>query len=358
MAYHVHAVVMAGGSGTRFWPLSRQRKPKQLLDLTGEGTLLARTVERVQACVPKGNTWLVVGAHHADACAQAVPGVASERVLVEPRARNTAPAVALAAWHLMAANPHAVMVVLPADQYIRDEAAFAQAVQRAMGVAEKGWIATLGITPSSPETGFGYIERGAAMDGVEGVFEAVRFCEKPSFEKAQEFVLSGRYDWNAGIFVMQARVFLEALKKHRPGVYEAMQPLEEAIGTERYAEVLQQVYAALESVSVDYAVMEHASRVAVVPVSCGWSDVGSWNALSTLVQKNAEGHVVQGKAVMIDASDCTVFSVPGKVVAVVGLDRVVVVQSEDATLVMPVERAQDVRAVIDSLGAQGWDVFL
>jgi mannose-1-phosphate guanylyltransferase len=355
---NVHAVVMAGGSGTRFWPLSRQHKPKQLLNLTGQGSLLAQTVQRIQPCLNPSHTWLVVGAHHAQACMQEVPLVNPSQVLIEPRPRNTAAAVALAAWHLVHSHPEAVMVVLPSDQYIRDEETFIKAIEKAIEVAQQGFIATLGITPTGPETGFGYIEKGLPYKGIEGAFHAVQFCEKPSEEKARMFVLQGTHDWNAGIFVMKAQVFLDALAQHRPVLFEAMLPLKNAIGTQVYSNVLNQVYQNIESISVDYAVMEHAQNKVVVPVACGWSDVGSWNALHTLVKRNAEGHVVQGQAVMVDAHHCTVYSVEGKVVAVVGLDHVVVVQSEDATLVMPQSRAQDVRAVIDALGAQGWHGFL
>lgn len=354
---NIHVVVMAGGSGTRFWPVSRRAHPKQLLAIGGEGTLLARTFERVEELVPAERWWVVVGRSHAEACIEAVPRVPRPQVLVEPVGRNTAAAIALAALHVRRADPGAVMVVLPADHYVRDAAALREALQRAARLAAHGPIVTLGIEPTAPETGYGYIERGARDARVDGAYAVARFCEKPQRELAEQFLASGNFDWNAGIFVMRPQVFEAEVERLLPELHRAMRRIE-AAGEAQGAAAVEEEYPKLASVSVDFGVMEKAREVSVIPVSCGWSDVGSWSAMRGVLPADAQGNVVQGRAVLSDTEDAVIYASEGHVVGVVGLKNIVVVHTKEATLVAPADRAQDVRAIIEGLQQKGWTEYL
>jgi mannose-1-phosphate guanylyltransferase len=354
----LHAVVIAGGSGTRFWPLSRHARPKQLLDLSGEGPLLRATFKRVESVSPPHAWWMVVGASHADGCRQAAPEVGAAQVLVEPMGRNTAPAIALAAIHLERSDPEAIMAVLPADHHVRDRQAFCAALTGAAQVAARGPIVTLGIRPTHPETGYGYIQMGAADTRGGGAHKVQRFCEKPDLARAEAFLAQGGFVWNAGIFVMRPQTFLAELERQLPETHAAMRKLQDVIGRPDYPRRLEEVYGKIKSISIDYGVMEHAADVAVVPVECGWSDVGSWSALGAVVQPDAQGNVLRGRVAHIDTKNSVVYATDGHVVGIVGMDGVVVVHTPDATLVLPAARAQEVRDVLEHIGAQKWREFL
>ncbi|MEE8410581.1 MAG: mannose-1-phosphate guanylyltransferase, partial [Myxococcota bacterium] len=300
----IHVVVLAGGAGTRFWPVSRRRRPKHLLTLGGDTTLLQATFSRVSELAPPENWWMVTGSGHADACRAAVPQISESQVLVEPVGRNTAPAVALAALHLAARDPEAVMVVLPADHHVRDVAAFVAALQSAARLAAHGVIVTLGVRPDYPETGFGYIERGDPEDRVDGAYRVARFREKPDLATAQQFVDAGTFYWNAGIFVMRPANLLAEVERQMPQTHDALQPVASAIGTSELGDLLRQAYEKVEAKSIDYGVMEGARDVGVVPVDCGWSDVGSWRALGTRIAPDEAGNVTWGRVVAVDSRDC------------------------------------------------------
>jgi len=358
MNEHLHVVVIAGGSGTRFWPLSRKACPKQLLTLGGQETLIAGTFHRVAPLVASARWWMAVGQSHAEACRVAVPEVPADQLVVEPQAKNTAPAVGLAAVHLLARDPEAIMVVLPADHHVADVAGFNAAIAAAAELAAHGPIVTLGVTPSRPDTGYGYIQRGGAEPRATGAFRVRRFCEKPDLERAKGFLAEGGYDWNAGIFVMQARTVLAEMQRQIPGVHEGLMRVAGALGTPTYAATLAAAFASMKSVSIDYGVMEGAREVCVVPVSCGWSDVGSFNALDSILGRDSDGNVVAGRAVAIDSHGCVLYAGPGQVVAAIGVHDLAVIHTADATLVVPVERAQDVRAALAKLGEKGWSEYL
>ena len=353
----LHVVVLAGGSGTRFWPLSRRAKPKQLLELTESGSLLRSTFERVRSGVSPERWWMVVGQGYAADCASDVPDMAASKVLAEPVGRNTAPAIGLAAIALRAQDPDAIMAVLPADHFVTKPDVFTAALETAAVAAAEGHIVTLGIEPSQPETGYGYIERDDALD-FDGTFRVARFCEKPARAQAEAFVASGKHLWNAGVFVMRADAVLAEMERQLPSISAGLEEIAQHIGKPSYDETLERVYASLEGVSIDYGVMEGAKSVAVVPVSCGWSDVGSFATLDAVWTPDADGNLVQGEAVTIDSRDCTVYSVDGRMVATVGLEGLVVVQTSDATLVMPKDRAQDVRAIVGELEERAWERYL
>jgi mannose-1-phosphate guanylyltransferase/mannose-6-phosphate isomerase len=343
----IHPVVIAGGSGTRFWPLSRRHHPKQLLNLSGADSLLHATFARVASLAPQAHWWMVVGQAHAAGCREAAPEVVGPQVLVEPQARNTAPAVTLAALALQQAAPAgALMLVLPADHHVTDPEAFCAALKKAALVAADGAIVTLGIKPTHPETGYGYIQQGEPLSP-PGAFAVQRFCEKPDRERAESFVRSGDYVWNAGIFLMRPQVYLAEVQRQLPDLYAQLEPLYRKGAPS--AAALAAAYAQLKGISIDYGIMEKAGRVAVVPVDCGWSDVGSWSALGSVVPADAAGNVQRGQAVLIDSQNCVAYASEGHVVTLVGVRDLVVVHTPDATLVVPRERAQDVRAIVEAL---------
>jgi mannose-1-phosphate guanylyltransferase len=349
-----HAVILAGGRGTRFWPRSRTSTPKQLLNIVGRKTMLVQTVERLRPVFPASRVWVVTNAAQAAAVRKQLPSVAASRVLAEPVGRNTAAAIGLAAVHLAQKGNDALMAVLPADHYIAHADVYRKIVAAALEVAGQGrYLVALGIPPSRPETGYGYIERADAVPAVLGstVFRVRRFTEKPAQDTAQEYVASGRYFWNAGMFFWRVSTFLDRLKKHLPATHNALMRLGDTIGTRRYAATVKRIYPKLENISVDYAVLERAtqpgepSSVFVLPAEVGWSDIGSWAAVYELQAKAAGGNVSAGAHFAMDASDNFFWS-PEKFVAAIGVKDLIVVETPDALLICPRDRAQDVGKVV------------
>ena len=351
----VFPVIMAGGSGTRFWPLSRKARPKQFLPLTGAKTMIAQTFDRVQGLAAMSDCFVVCGALHAAPTARLLKGLPKANVLVEPEARNTAPAIALACAHVAHRNPKGVMVVMPSDQHVADPRAFRLALQIAIDIAQSGQIVTLGIKPTRPETGYGYIQVGAPIQSPANKVE--RFVEKPDLETAQRYLSSGDYLWNAGIFVFRADVMLAAFAQLMPDLANALDGLRAAIGTKKYGAALKKYFPKMPATSIDYGVAEKASNIAVVRADCGWSDVGSFSALPELRELDAQGNVVEGNAFVIDSMGCVVLA--GKrPLAVVGMKDVVVIDAGDAVLVLPKDKAQDVRKVVEALKAAKLERFL
>lgn len=358
MLNNVHAVVIAGGSGSRLWPLSRQQLPKQLLALGGHQSLLAATLARIEPLVSPRHCWIVTGQRHAEGCRLAAPQLVPEQILAEPVARNTTAAVGLAAIHLAAADAHAIMIVLPADHHVAKPAELCRALEIAVSAARRGGIATLGITPTHPETGYGYVQRGSVDPGIAGVYSVRRFCEKPSLERAREFVADGSFDWNAGIFVAQPAVILAEIKRQVPRLHAALERIASAMGQPNYASTLDAAFNDMPSISFDFGVMEGARELCVVPTACGWSDVGSFDALGAMIAPDAAGNITCGRVVAIDSHDCVLYAAASQVLAVVGLHDVAVIQTPDATLVLPTARAQETRAVLTRLGELGWNEYL
>jgi mannose-1-phosphate guanylyltransferase len=358
MRREAHAVILAGGRGTRFWPRSRTRTPKQLLNIVGRETMLRQTVARIAPLFPLSKLWVVTSAEQAAAVARQLPMLPRSHLLVEPEGRNTAAAIALAAVHLRRETGDALMAVLPADHVIAQEARYRQLVRASLRLADaENSLVVLGIDPTRPETGYGYIERGAALPPAKlGVpaFRVKRFTEKPALALARRYLASGRYAWNAGMFFWRASTFLDQLGKFLPATARALAALEPAIGAPRYAERLRRVYRRLENISVDYALLEPASRtrsganVYVVPASVGWSDIGSWAAVYELQAKRRGVSISAGPLVSIDAEG-NYFWAPEKLVAAVGVRDLVVVETPDALLVCPRERAQDVAKIVKEL---------
>ncbi len=359
-----HAVIMAGGGGTRLWPASRRAHPKQLLALGRDGgeTLLAATVRRLHGVCEPEATLVVTSAALADVVRGALPDVPEDHVLGEPVGRNTAAALGLAAVHLLARDPDAIMGALPADQHIGDEAGFRAAVTQAFVLAEEqDAIVTIGLRPTAPETGFGYLELGAAA-GAGGARVVERFVEKPDRARAAEYVASGRYLWNGGMFFVRAARLSAEIARHLPELHAGLQEIAAALahgGTHAATATTARVYPTLPSISIDHGVMEKTSGLLTVPGDFGWNDVGSWSALAEVVAPDAQGNFVRGgETVTHDARGNVVVADAGTLVALVGVEGLVVVRSGDALLVMPRERAQDVKEITRLLEERGLGRFL
>ncbi len=357
----VHAVILAGGRGTRFWPRSRTRTPKQLLNITGKDTMLEQTVERLRPLVPAERIWTVTNAEQAAAVRKQLPAAARKQVLTEPLGRNTAAAIALAATHVRhAAGGDALMAVLPADHFIAEPEKYRRIVSAALNLArEQERMVVLGIPPTRPETGFGYVERvnepSASADFP--VFAVKRFTEKPELTLAKEYVLSGSFLWNAGMFFWRVSTFLDNLRKFLPKTHAGLEKLASSIGTRVYERKLHAIYPKLENISVDYAVLEPATRqdgparVSVIPAEIGWSDIGSWAAVYELLAKQPGENVLAGEGYVFDAEGNFLWS-PSKFVAAVGVRDLIVVETSDALLICPRDRAQDVGKIVKWLEEQ------
>ncbi len=345
---------MAGGIGTRLWPLSRRNRPKQSLRLVGERTMFEHAVDRIAPLFQPEQVFVVTGAEHMEALIAQAPELPPENFIVEPEGRGTAPCIGLGAIHLRRQDPEAIMAVLTADHFITDTARFRQVLATAAQVAEEGHMVTLGITPSSPSTGFGYIKQGESLDMVEGfsVFRAERFTEKPSPETALHMVESGEYSWNSGMFIWRVDRILKEFQRQMPEFYVQLAEVEATLGTSGYEATLSRVWPQVAKQAIDYGVMEGAEDVAVIPVDIGWSDVGSWASLSELLPADERGNVVVGPHIGVDTRDTLVFG-RKRLIATVGLEGMVIVDTEDALLVCPREREQEVRAVVRRLEEDG-----
>jgi mannose-1-phosphate guanylyltransferase len=359
----IYPVIMAGGSGTRFWPLSRKDRPKQFLPLAGDEPLLAATVARLPPLAKAKETFVVCGPAHAAAARRMLPKLPEQNFIVEPCARNTAPCVGLAAVPVAGRDPEGIMAMLPADHHISRPGAFRDAIAAAAELAGRGAIATIGIKPSRPETGYGYLKIGprVAARGRKGkgpAHKVERFVEKPDLVTAARYLADGGYLWNSGIFAFRADVILEEIRRAMPVLGEQLDTIAAAFGTPAYKKTLARVFTECPSISIDYGVMEKSKRIAVVPADFGWSDVGSFAALPDVRPTDRLGNVAEGDAVVVDSHNAVVIARGGRPVAVVGLDDVIVVDAGDAVLVCRRDRAQDVRQAVEELTRRGRDEVL
>jgi len=366
-----HAVILAGGRGTRFWPRSRTRTPKQLLNIVGQLTMIQQTVGRLSPLFPPSSVWVVTNGEQAAEVRRQLPAVPARHILAEPVGRNTAAAIGLAAVHLLrAASPDALMAILPADHIIEPAERYRRIVRAALEVAARpgpGPLVCLGIPPTRPDTGFGYIESAKASpresttraERVSGEFVLAvrRFTEKPSLPRARRYVASGRYLWNAGMFFWRVSTFLSLLERLLPRTHSALLRLADTIGTPRYDAALRRIYPQLENISVDYAILEPASRdrrrspVFVLPAAIDWSDIGSWAAVYELLAAKPGENVSAGRLLALDATGNFLWS-PHKLIAAVGVRDLVIVDTPDALLICPRDRAQDVGRIVKELELQ------
>jgi len=356
----LYAVIMAGGQGTRFWPRSRRQRPKQLLNILGAQTMIEQTVARISPLIPPERIVVVAGEAHRDQLLAALSHLPVENFLFEPVGRNTAACVTWAALWLRQRAPEAVMAVLPADHVMRDEAEFRQILATAAAVAQtSSRLVTIGIQPTHPETGYGYIRVGADRLQVEGrdVFRVERFVEKPSRDKAEQFVAERRYLWNSGMFIWRVDSILHEIQRYLPQLASELQPVGTAQAADQQAAIIADVYPRLEATSIDVGVMERAQDVWVVPGSFGWSDVGSWRALSEILPADSQGNVVVGAHRGLETSDCLIYS-PNKLVATIGLANLVVIETDDVLLICPKTRDQDVRKLVELLEREGREEVL
>jgi mannose-1-phosphate guanylyltransferase len=356
----LHAIIMAGGSGTRFWPASRRDRPKQLLSLATETPLLRMTFERLSGLVPVERVWVVTTSVTADATRDMLPELPADNVLAEPVGRNTAACAGLAAQATRARDPDATCVVLPADHVIGEEARFRSAMAAGADlVSREGGMLTFGIRPRHPETGYGYLELGEVHSRADGwtVHRLARFVEKPDADRAASYVDSGRFLWNAGIFAWRAADLLDETRRQIPELAHGLETIGGALGTSQADRVMSEVYPSLPATSVDFGIMEGARTCWVIPVDFPWSDVGSWPALAETVPADEAGNAVRGRVRTLDARDNVLVST-GPVLSAVGIDGLVVVATPDAVLVAPKDQAQRVKEVVDGLREQGWDDVL
>jgi mannose-1-phosphate guanylyltransferase len=351
-------VILAGGSGTRFWPRSRRARAKQVLALDGERSMIQQTMERLKPLAGLDKTWIITNEYLAQEIADQLPGLPAKQIVQEPVARNTAPACGLAAFLIERENPDAVLGVFPSDHVIADEPRFLKALQKSIAVAAAGDnIVVMGIEPVRAETGYGYIDDSA--------LHVRRFIEKPNQNKAEEFVAAGNYYWNSGMFLWSARTLANAVREHLPETAPLLESIAAAYGTPQFEEVFRSLYAKCENISVDYAVLEprsakgeHLSHLYCLPAEFSWNDLGSWASLyeyqhETRLRGDAEGNVADtGGHLAIDASDNYIFS-PKKFVAMVGVENLVVVDTEDALLIVRRDLSQDVGKIVKELSLSG-----
>ncbi|GAB6195001.1 mannose-1-phosphate guanylyltransferase/mannose-6-phosphate isomerase [Lysobacter xanthus] len=350
----LHPVVLSGGSGTRLWPLSRQNQPKQFLALVGDRSLYQETVLRASRLPGVAPPVTVCADDHRFMVGEQLQasGLRGGGILLEPSARNTAPAIAIAACHLAAHDPDALMLVLPADHLIEDEAAFRDAVSRARALAEAGWLVTFGIRPDYAETGYGYILGGVPLDDAGAAVD--RFVEKPDLATAESYLAHGGYFWNSGMFLFRASRYLDELAAHAPAIAAAARAAYASARADLdFIRIDADAFAASPSDSIDYAVMEKTDRAAVVPVSCGWSDIGSWSALWSVAERDADDNRLDGDVIAVDSRGCLVRAAERRMVATLGVEDLVIVDTPDATLVARKDRVQDVKVLVDRLKAAG-----
>jgi mannose-1-phosphate guanylyltransferase/mannose-6-phosphate isomerase len=348
---------MAGGSGTRFWPLSREAMPKQLLRIDGEETLIQQTIKRVRPLIPTDHIHIVTNKSQADQIRYQVPELNRDNFIIEPAAKNTAAAIGLAAVYLNHHDADSVMGILPADHVVKNKDAFLDTMDCAFTAAREGYLVTIGIKPVRPETGYGYIHSGGPLNPSTGIFYVDRFTEKPDIDTAKKYLADGHYFWNSGMFVWKTSAIINEIERHMPSLGAGLKEIRSAIGSSDESSVISRVFAGLESVSIDYGIMEKSDKVVVIQADLGWSDVGSWTALDDISPKDARGNVIAGNVVDVESRDSIIYA-SNRLVATAGLKDMVVVDTEDATLVCHKDRAQDVKKIVEELKRRGAEEHL
>lgn len=344
----IYAVIMAGGVGSRFWPRSKEKKPKQLLQIFGKNTMIQDTVNRLEGIVKKENILIITNRTQKPMVKQQLPDIPVENIIDEPFGKNTAPCIGLASVIVQKRNPDAVMVVLPADHLIPDTEKFQSTILTAAKFASsKNSLCTIGIQPSRPETGYGYIQI-SENSASENVYKVLTFAEKPNKATAERFVDAGDFFWNAGMFIWKVDFIINEIRKYMPELYEGILEIKEVIGTEKFSETLIQVYGQLKSISIDYGIMEKSNSVYLIKGIFDWNDVGSWEAVYQLSPKDKLNNFISGNIYTEKTSDSYIFS-DGKFTAVIGAQNLIVIDTPESLLICNRENAQDVKLVVDHL---------
>lgn len=359
---NIYSVVIAGGSGTRFWPLSREMSPKQLLRVFGSNSLISIAIDRMSAICAEKNIYIVANTklnqeikNHLISAENTFKNI---NYITEPEGRNTAPAIGLAAMVLHKKNKEAMLVVTPADLLIKNEKDLVEALEKGVGLAKKNYLVTIGLNPKRPDTGFGYIKSGKEIKDIEGAFEVEKFVEKPSLNLAREYLKSEDYFWNSGIFVFKASVYLSEVEKNMPGLSKALEELSSVPEDGLSLVEAQMIFGQAENTSIDYGILEKSNKVAVIPLNLEWSDVGSLTALGEFFEKDEHGNVKEGNVVSLDTEDSIVYSNDGRLVATLGLKDTIVVDTQDATLICAKDKAQNVKKIVEILKEKGADEYV
>ncbi len=355
----IYALILAGGTGTRLWPRSRRDRPKQLLPLFSKRTMLQETCDRIVSIVPASHILVITNEGYVETVREQLPDLPPDNIIGEPRGRGTAPAIGLGALHIQKIDPRAVMISLHADHYVENAQAFREAILHAAHVARLGYLVTLGIEPRNPETGYGYIHRGDLIEKLDGqaVYRVAEFVEKPNEETATRYLASREYYWNSGIFAWKISTLWSEYERLQPKLCSQLNKIAPALGTPRARATIKRVWTHVPTETIDVGIMEKSNRVAVLPIDVGWSDVGSWATLLDLLPADGETNVVVGDHVGVDTSSSLLYS-PNRLIATVGLKDVIVVDTEDAILVCPKNRAQEVKHLVEALKQKNKDKYL
>jgi mannose-1-phosphate guanylyltransferase len=358
----LHALIMAGGGGTRFWPRSRQKRPKQFLTLTGDRSLLQMALDRVEAQVPAERSWVITGDNYKEEVARQLPTVSDDRIVGEPCGRDTAACIGLGAALIARQEPDATIVVMPADHVIEPVQEFRRAAHAAEQLAAEHpeALLTIGISPTYPATGYGYIQRGPEIAGRQGVaaFRVKAFREKPKHDAAEQFLASGDYFWNSGIFIWKATAILRELREQQPNLFAAVQRIAEAWPTAKRAEAFKREYEALSRISIDFAIMEHAKQVLMLQAPFRWDDVGSWLALERMHPQDADGNTVLATHCGLNSKQCIVVADEGHLIATAGVENLLIIQDGNATLIADRRDEAAVKQIVELLKKKGLEKYL
>ena len=357
----ISVVIMAGGKGERFWPKSRTNLPKQFLSLTDDGkSMIQHTVERLEGLVEVENIYVVTNKSYKNLIIEHIPNLPLENIIIEPEAKNTAPCIGLAAVHIAKKNPESKMIVLPSDHLIKFNEIFLDTLKLGLEVVEDDEnIVTIGITPNYPETGYGYInfKKGVSPHEITNVYEVLRFVEKPDLERAKQYLTSGEYLWNSGIFIWKVSTILKCFEDLLPEIYTGLKEIEVAVNTEKYLETLKKVFSEIPSESIDYGIMEKAKNIYVIPGNFGWDDVGSWLSLERINNTNQDGNIISGNVVTINTKN-SIIQGSNKLIATIGLEDIIIVDTDDALLICNKDNTQEVKEVIANLKASNKTEYL
>jgi mannose-1-phosphate guanylyltransferase len=360
MRLMITAVIMAGGKGERFWPKSRKKTPKQFLSLTSKKTMIQETVERLKGFIENENIYIATGEEYAEIVKEQLPQILEENIIIEPMGKNTAACIGLAAKYIERKDPNATMIVLPSDHLIKNTQNFQNTLLWAARVAESGEnLVTLGITPTHPETGYGYInfESGTELPICSYAYKVKAFVEKPNKHTATKYLESGEYLWNSGMFIWKVSTLLSNIEKHMPNLHKSLQEISISFGTDSFEEILYNEYSKLDSISIDYGIMEKAENIYVLPGIFGWDDVGSWTSLDRVYEPDDDGNIIKGNVVNYNTRDCIIEG-NGRLIATIGVEDLIVVETDDVTMICSKENAQDVKALLKKLREENKEEYL